>query len=355
MEPTLYGIEHSNRAKKNFWGKNQFNSTFPVALACYMRDKGIKPVYISLSKDFEIINTEISFDDVFGTTLPNKDLNFCFESKFEPYQAFSREDIGGIDLVVKDTKDNFITPLEIKLTVLPDDGTSKLKQADWGSELVIRPATTKYAALGMVQSIQKRLKTVRDIFEPVCASIQDWSNKSEMVNKTPSLVEALNVFEKKFLNIQKPLLLQPIWKTKGKSPALDDNAFDIFVWSDFALNRLFIDSVKVNPTKISRLSRSTARLARILYEISTQGKTNINKIYTEMSFGRQTDKEFAMSGRITRNYMMSPRRLKPALKKSVLSDIILGGGEKRLSPERRFDQTVYFTLGPPLKVLPEKL
>jgi hypothetical protein len=349
MEPTLYGIEHSNRSKSDFWGKNQFNSTFPVALACYMRDKGINPVYISLSHDFEIVNTEVSFDDVFRTTLPNRDLNFCFESKFEPYQVFSREDIGGIDLVVKDTQGNFITPLEIKLTVLPDDGTSKFQEADWGSELVIRPATTKYAALGMVQSIQDRLEDVREIFEPVCADIQHWSNKHEIANKTPALVDALNVFEKKFIDIQKPLLIQPIWKTKGKSPVLDDNAFDIFIWSDFALSRLFIESARGDPLNISRATRSTARLARILFEISTQRKTNIYQIYTEMAFEHQTDKEFAVSGRITRNYMKSHRRLKPAMKKNILSEIILGGGEKLLSPERRFDQTIYFTLGNTIK------
>ena len=349
MEPTLYGIEHSNRSKKDFWGKNQFNSTFPVALACYMRDKGIKPVYISLSSDFDIINTEVSFDDIFGTTLPNKDLNFCFESKYDPYQMFSREDIGGIDLVVKDMNGNFITPLEIKLTVLPDDGTSKLKETHWGSELVIRPATTKYAALGMVQSIQDRLENVREIFEPVCADIQHWSNKHEIANKTSAFVNALNVFEKQFIEIQKPLLLQPIWKTKGKSPVLDANAFDIFVWSDFALSRLFIESAQGNPSNISRATRSTARLARILYEISTQRKTNIYQIYTEMAFEHQTDKEFAVSGRITRNYMKSSRRLKPIMEKNILSEIILGGGEKLLSPERRFDQTVYFTLGNKIK------
>jgi hypothetical protein len=349
MEPTLYGIEHSNRSKKDFWGKNQFNSTFPVALACYMRDKGIKPVYISLSPDFEIINTEVSFDEVFKTTLPNKDLNFCFESKYDPYQTFSREDIGGIDLVIKDMSENFITPLEIKLTVLPDDGTSKLKETHWGSELVIRPATTKYAALGMVQSIQDRLEDVREIFEPVCADIQHWSNKHEIANKTSAFVNALNVFEKQFIEIQKPLLLQPIWKTKGKSPVLDANAFDIFVWSDFALSRLFIESAQGNPSNISRATRSTARLARILYEISTQRKTNIYQIYTEMAFEHQTDKEFAVSGRITRNYMKSTRRIKPIMGKNILSEIILGGGEKLLSPERRFDQTIYFTLGHKIK------
>jgi hypothetical protein len=345
MEPTLYGIEHSNRAKKDFWGKNQFNSTFPVALACYMRDKGIKPIYISLSADFEIVNSEIPFDDIFRTKIPNNDLNFCFESKFEPYQAFSREDIGGIDCVIKDTQDNFITPLEIKLTVIPDHSTVNDIEENWGSELVIRPATTKYAALGIVQSVQQRLEDIRAIFEPVCADIQHWSNKHEIADKTPALVSALNTFEKTFVKYQKPLLMQPIWKTKGQSPILDNNAFDIFVWSDFALSRLFIESAHGDPANITRATRSTARLARILYEISTQRKTNIYQIYTEMAFEHQTDKEFAMNGGITRNYMKSNRRYTPIMKKDCLSDIILNGGEKLLSPERRFDQTVYFTLG----------
>jgi hypothetical protein len=345
MEPTLYGIEHSNRAKKDFWGKNQFNSSFPVALACYMRDKDIKAVYISLSPNFKILNSEISFDEVFRTKLPNKDLNFCFESKFEPYVDFSREDIGGIDLVIKDMQDNFITPLEIKLTVIPDHSTASDIEENWGSELVIRPATTKYAALGIIQAVQGRLEEIRKIFEPVCADIQHWSNKHEIADKIPSLVSALNTFEKEFIDYQKPLLMQPIWKTKGQSSILHDDAFDVFVWSDFALTRLFIESAHGNPSNISRATRSTARLARILYEISVQKKTNIEYIYTDMDFGHQTDKEFAVNGGITRNYMTSNRRLTPIMSKNCLLDIILGGGEKLLHPERRFDQTVYFTLG----------
>jgi hypothetical protein len=310
-----------------------------------MRDTGVKAVYITLSSDFKIINSEVSFDEIFRSNLPNNNLKFCFESKFEPYEKFSRENIGGIDLVIKDTHNNFITPLEIKLTVIPDHATMEDEEKNWGCELVVRPATTKYAALGIVQSIQDKLKEVRDIFEPVCQDIQDWSNKHEISDKVPAFVEALNTFEKAFLAYQKPLLMQPIWKTKGQSPILDDNAFDIFVWSDFALSRVFIDSAEPNPANISRLTRSTARLSRILYEISVQQKTSINKIYTEMAFGRQTDKEFAVNGSITRKFMKSERRGKPIMPKECLKNIILGGGEKLLSPERRFDQTVYFTLG----------
>ena len=41
--------------------------------------------------------------------------------------------------------------------------------------------------------------------------------------------------------------------------------------------------------------------------------------------------------------MPSPRRVKPILRPNVLKDIILDGGQKMLSPERRFDQTIYYS------------
>ena len=63
-----------------------------------------------------------------------------------------------------------------------------------------------------------------------------------------------------------------------------------------------------------------------------------------MAFNAQTDKEFAVNGQVTRRYMKSPRKTNPAVERSALTNIILNGGEKMLSPERRFDQTVYFTI-----------
>ena len=33
-KPGLYGISASNRTNMDLWGKNQFNSSFPIALAC---------------------------------------------------------------------------------------------------------------------------------------------------------------------------------------------------------------------------------------------------------------------------------------------------------------------------------
>ena len=125
---------------------------------------------------------------------------------------------------------------------------------------------------------------------------------------------------------------------------LNENAFDIFIWSDFALCRTFLDKSQNNLQNISRLMRSSARLARILYSLSMSTKINIKNIYTEMSFGHQTDKEFAINGIAIRKYIQSERLTRPILSNKIVKEIILNGGEKKLSPERRFDATIFFTI-----------
>jgi len=345
-KPALYGIKNSNRKSEDFWGKNQFNSSFPVALACYMRDKKINAVYLRLNEELEVEAGELPFSDVFNTTSPNSDLYFSFESKFQPYQRYSHDDIGGIDLVIMDTSGEYLRPFEVKLTVIPDSTTAKHPEAKWGSEIVFRPATTKYCALGMIDSLQEEREWIREKFEPICHDMQDWGNSYEILRKLPSLLNALDELELKAIGHQKPFLLQPIWKTEGKSPYLAHNALDVFIWSDLALSRLFLDAARQNidTKKMTRQMRSAARMARFFYHASTSGMVPLKRIYTEMPFERQTDKEFAVSGNVTSRYMKSPRRIRPIVERTALKDIILNGGEKVLSPERRFDQTVKFTI-----------
>lgn len=47
-KPRLFGLTNSNRdfSLKDTWGKNQFNSSFPIALCCYMASKGIDVNYL---------------------------------------------------------------------------------------------------------------------------------------------------------------------------------------------------------------------------------------------------------------------------------------------------------------------
>lgn len=348
MTSGLYGIEHSNRSSDDHWGKNCFNSSFPAAMANYMLDNNIPAIYISLAEvegKLTVIATEIPINKVFncGTKSPSE-LYFAFESVYEPYQEYSFDQIDGIDLVVKDTEGHFLSPLEVKLTVLPDSSTYKKPESQWGSEMVIRSATTSYCALGMFDAIKQNTSEIRDLFENACSSIQSWDNNFEMTHKLPRLCQSIDAFQQRFYRHQKPLLMQTLWKTQGKSPLLANNAFDIVIWSDYAFSRLFIDSSYEVAKTMSRPMRATARLARCLWELSKSGKIRIVDIYRQMAFGNQTDKEFSIPGVKWKTYVTTPRTAQLILPKETVNEIIENGYIEKLSPERRFDQTLYFTV-----------
>ena len=344
----LFGIIHSNRTTESHWGKNCFNSSFPTAMACYMLSNDIPAIYNMLSVvdgKLKVVASEISLSKVFNCGAMNFDnLDFCFESKFEPYQEYSFDNIDAIDLVIKTTSGCFLAPMEIKLTVLPTSNTSRLPEDEWGCELVVRSATTSYCALGMFDSVRDETRAVRELFEEACSGVGSWTNDFEMSHKTPALTECINSFQFRYLAKQKPLLMQTIWKTQGQSPLLADNAFDIVIWSDYAFSRLFLDSALDAEQTMSRPMRASAKLARCLWELSKSGKIRIGEIYRQMAFDTQTDKEFAIQGQKWRSYVASKRIIDPILSKNVISKIIEPGFIEHLRPERRFDQTLYFTV-----------
>ena len=221
MPSGLYGIEHSNRDADDHWGKNCFNSSFPAATANYMLENSIPAIYIKLDivdGTPKVVASEIPIEQVFNCgDLRSKDLYFSFESVFEPYQKYSFDQIDGIDLVVKDTRGAFLAPLEVKLTVIPDNTTFKRREERWGSEMVVRSATTSYCALGMYDAIKDEAGRVREIFEDACSGIGSWDNEFEMSHKLPTLSTCIDEFQRRYFTSQKPLLMQTLWKTQGKS------------------------------------------------------------------------------------------------------------------------------------------
>lgn len=346
--PSLYGIKNSNRDFSNryFWGKNQFNSSFPVALCCYMRDMKYGAVLISQRREKTVIS-EVDFDYVFGTDLPNEQLKFCFESAFLPYSKFAEDDIGVIDLVVRNNQTNeFIRPLEIKLTTLPDDCTSSFDESCYGSEIVVRSPTMRYLVLGLANRCSNADRDlIKSIFHDACKDIRDWENRAEMLRHRESIFGCLDVFLKEFERYQSPLLLQPIWKTLVKEPRLAENCLDVFVWTDIALARAVWDVATSarKDNKITRSQRSLLRLARFLYEFAKSGSVYQKPIYDGMTFDTLNDKEFSLNGNTTNPYMKCQRLVKPIVRKSEIRRIILGGGQRFLSPERRFDAILYFS------------
>lgn len=348
MPSGLFGIEHSNRRPDDHWGKNCFNSSFPAATASYMLENNIPAIYINLAEvdgELKVVATEIPISEVFTCgNLHANELYFAFESVFEPYQEYSFDQIDGIDLVIKDLHSNFLAPLEVKLTVMPDNTTYKKPEELWGSELVVRTATTSYCALGMYDAVKQDAIHVREIFEDACSSIQSWDNDFEMTHKLSMLCNSIDSFQRSYYNRQKPLLMQTLWKTQCKSPFLADQAFDIVVWSDYAFSRLFIDASHEDAQTMSRPMRATARLAKCLWELSKSGKIRIVDIYRQMAFGNQTDKELSVPGNKWKTYVSTNRTAQPILHKDVVEHIIQPGYIRKLSPERRLDQTLYFTM-----------
>ena len=87
VKPSLYGLVNTNRdfTDRETWGKNQFNSSFPAALCCYLASKNLEANYISISNG-QISPSLISIEDVFGIKANDEDAFFAFESLHSPYQ-----------------------------------------------------------------------------------------------------------------------------------------------------------------------------------------------------------------------------------------------------------------------------
>ncbi len=347
INASLYGLMNSNRkfSERIYWGKNQFNSSFPMALCCYMRDKLKNAIAIKMKPDLSTSLEEIGFDEVFGTKLPNSEIFFSFESYFTPFKSYVADALEKIDVVIvnNETKEE-IRPLEIKLTTLPDDGTSDFPEEQYGSEIVVRSPTMRYVALSMTTANLSSLEQIRKIFETACKKIDNWENIAEMKSRQADIIGSLKVFLQKFCHTQRPLLVQPIWKTQGKAPILADQCLDVFVWTDFSLLRLLLDSLEDDePGRISRPQRAAIRLSRFLYEASRGDSVYQKPIYDGMTYDTLNDKEFSMSGRKTNRYMACERLTRPLVGKNEIKNIVLGGGQRYLSPERRFDSILYFS------------
>ena len=347
--PSLYGIENSNRDSDKLWSKNRFNSTFPVALACYMRDRRINPVYISLNQAMEHTATDdrIDFSEVFGLRGRGPRIRFDFEATFEPFERYFYDSLPAIDLVTRTQGGESKRPIEIKLTVLPDNSTARLSPDRWSSELVLRPITSAYATASLIDTVMKDAtltKRVRSLTEPTATSIQDWTNIAEIRSRRVAILDCLGQVLESVRNLQKPYLMQPIWKTEAKTPLLAERCFDIFVWSDAALLKSYSDAAWAdNSSNVSRPLRECARTLRCINGIVVAGRIRYEDVYLGMPLGNLNDKSASFNGRATLRYMQHPRLQSPAVKREALRNIILNHGERMLSPERRFDATIFFT------------
>ena len=175
-----------------------------------------------------------------------------------------------------------------------------------------------------------------------CNQVTGWDNATEIAQRAATLRSALDgalrvVGERE---LQRPFLIQPLWRTEGQSFVLAEHCFDVFVWSDAAVMRAPVDQSTDGRDRVSRPLREVARHVRGLYDLLSTGDFSYLGIYKGMPLGHQTDKSFSFAGRKSIRYLRHPRLSKPLLNRSVLRDLVIGGGERELRPERRFDAAV---------------
>lgn len=82
VKPGLFGLERSNRdfEDKEAWGENQFNSSFPAALACYMHSKGVNPICLSAEASTKVVQSDLSVEALLGIDPLSSNTFFSFET-----------------------------------------------------------------------------------------------------------------------------------------------------------------------------------------------------------------------------------------------------------------------------------
>jgi hypothetical protein len=344
-QPSLFGLKYSNRdfTKKQSWGKNQFNSSFPAALTAYLHCLNLDCIYLVLDKHLNVTHQHIAVEQLLGEIPTSENIFYAFEAPYTPYQQLVIGTLPRVDLVTQSKLDgSCLAPIEIKLTALPDHTTCNLEDSKYGSELVVRPDTIVYLACSIAQKI--KLYSAPNLNLKKYTSVKDWSTASHVIPFLDYIVQDLDAICQSFINNQSPLVLQPIWKTKGKTPLLAQNCLDCFVWSDLAFTRLFVDIVKNEianrANRISRNGRTLIWLFKMLYDFLLLGQFDHKKIIDQLSYNTKNDKAFAINGKSTHRYMKCEALTTPRVKKSAIKNIILGGGQNLLSPERRFDAII---------------
>ncbi|MCL2046756.1 MAG: HindVP family restriction endonuclease [Oscillospiraceae bacterium] len=341
--PRLFGINNSNRnfSDKDTWGKNIFNATLPISLSCYMYHNNMRAIYITADGD---LNSNISykgFDEILNIEPLDTNTFYAFETPYTPYQKYvvgpmPRNDITIINL----SNDACVSTFEIKLTALPDSTTYELSEDQYGIELVVRPDTIIYLACSFIELFGGDTTTIGKIVGNGCDDIADWSEAREVLPYIHDINSSIRQIAHEKHEYQTPIILNPIWKTIGNSSQLSEYCLDVFIWSNIGILNLFLPEQNTHIKSITRHIRSCIWLYKMLLDYSKHGHFDGKSIYSELTYNTKNDKAFATAGNKTHKYMDCEELTKPRIRKEEIKDIILGGGQQLLSPERRFDAII---------------
>lgn len=341
--PSLFGIQNSNRdfSSRDSWSKNKFNSSFPASLIAYMDSHGHDCIYLKLDAGGDVIKSRITARELFGKNPLDPELYYSFESGYTPFQPISIGRPPVVDLMLMDTgATKVMAGYEIKLTTLPDESTHKLDPSQYGCELVIRMPSIHFLACSLAKKyVGKRNELSKYFGKNGFGNASSYVEAAQVNPQLGAIWQRLNALVIDHTPDQAPFMIQPIWKTNGKTGVLADHCFDVFVWSDMAFTKLFMPDARSSPAdvtvSVNRPTRAMIQLFFMLNEFAMHGNFNPVDIFNKLSYTMKNDKAFSVPGRKTNTLMACDELSKPRVTKHELRNIILGGGQNLLSPERR--------------------
>ena len=166
--------------------------------------------------------------------------------------------------------------------------------------------------------------------------IRDWGEIRQVVPHYEAIKTAVLRVSSDLANKQVPLIMQPVWKTDKRLTDLEERCLDVFVWSNLSVVQMALRETS-SAEDISRNQRTIIWLYKMLWDFTQFDKFNYTAIVNDLSYKYKTDKAFAISGKLTNQFMKSQELKAPRISKYEIKNIILGDGQKLLRPERRFD------------------
>lgn len=342
IQPGLFGQKHASRdyTQEKAWGKNMFNSSFPASLVAYMHSKDIKPVYLKIDADNRLLHDYISGEELYGVDPLSDDAYYNFEAGFSAFEKYYTGDREKIDLVMVNRMTNeSLIGLEVKLTALPDNTTLRKSEEEYSCEIVVRPPTICFLACSICEQFNtdEKKNALRKILNTV-PKITHWEEVGEVLPHYAKIEAAIKSVAMMIHDRQTPLMVQPVWKMKDKTLATD--CLDVFVWSNLALLQLCYVGDNAKPHEISRFQRAVIWVYLMLKDFVDYDTFDYVRIIKAHSYQNANDKAFSVPGTSSYRFLKSEELLHPRIKKQEIKNIILGGGQNLLSPERRFDAVI---------------
>lgn len=345
-KPFLFGLNQSNHDFTDpiSVGKNIFTNAFPLALAQHLDlNQGLPIPLIEASCDGNVLGTRqrmCKWEELLGTDPAHA--SFLFECIFDGFRPYTKGMPNKSDVVVSSPTGEHTRAFEVKLVVVPNSQTAKKPHNEQSCEIVVRPPSIEQIAFSIAHSYGANRRS--DLLDIIVDCLEDpmdyrWNDHEWMQRRIHLIYDATQAIIRGAIHTQTPFALSAVWRTVGQAPVLENNAFDVFCWTDMAFVQLFLDKMPTSGKnrKITRPERSLVWLVSALYDYAAQATLNFKKHHSRITYGSQTDKAGSFAGDTPYRHLRSEQLFCPRVTKDELPSIVSEQALYHLMPERRLD------------------